>query len=80
MTDRAADEVPDDGLERAVEEPGDRDEGDGEVGRGYGDEAEERDGEEGVPAGPDVDGDEGEGGGEEGEVEEGGEGLGREVR
>ena len=60
MADRAADEVPDDGLERAVEEPGDRDEGGGEVGRGDGHDAEEGDRGARVSARPEVDGDVGE--------------------
>jgi hypothetical protein len=75
VPDGAPDEVARGGPPGAVEDPRERDERDGEVGRGNGDEAEEGDGRGGVPPGPEVDGDEGEGRGEEGEVEEGREGL-----
>jgi hypothetical protein len=62
------------------EEKGNRpecDEGDGQVGRGDGDQAEEGNVGGGVTAGPEVYGHKSEGGGEEGEVEKRGEELKR---
>lgn len=70
MADRAPDKVARRGAPRAGEHPGERDEREGEVRRGDGEQAEERDGRRGVSARPEVDGHVGEGGGEEGEVEE----------
>ena len=70
MADGAADEIARRGAPRAAQHPGERDERKGEVRRGDGEQAEERDGRGGVPAGPKVDRHVGERRGEEGEVEE----------
>ncbi len=70
VADRAADEIARCGAPRAAQHPGERDERKGEVRRGDGEQAEERNGRGGVPAGPKVDRHVGERRGEEGEVEE----------
>ncbi len=66
----APDEIARRGAPRAGEHPGERDERKGEVGRGDGEQAEERNRRRRVPARPKVDRHIGERGGEKGEVEE----------
>ena len=70
MAHGAPDEVARCGAPGAAQQPGERNEGKGEVRRGDGHEAEERDGRRGVSPGPEVDWHVGKGRGEEGEVEE----------
>jgi hypothetical protein len=77
VTDRASDEVARGSAPRAGEHPGERDERKGEVGCGDGEQAEERNGRRGVPAGPKINWYVGERGGEEREVEERGQALKR---
>lgn len=76
MAHRTADEVARRSAPRASEHPGEGDEGKGEVGRGDGEQAKERDGRRGVPARPKVDGHVGERGGEKREIEKRGQALG----
>ncbi len=70
MADGAADEIARRGAPRAAQDPGESDEGKGKVRCGDGEQAEERDGRGGMPAGPEVDRHVGEWRGEEREVEE----------